>query len=614
MMSNIRFSGNTITHSRTNRNRSKIVDQSWFEMRAVRRRKFANAVWIPLRAIHRIEEIGRNGHAGYRTEFYGVGTLAVPTKYRRDAEKLGWSEIGIRHQHSGGVDNGEYFPADTYNDYRSELSGIHLVLNQAFNSVDPSEWHLHQDLVIALGLKREGDVWVCPDEGYESIARFCKREDGTPYLLEIRSSHLRDYLCAREMGLYVTAYRERVEIREDIGQITWAEKPADEVSSSDRWRGRVMTIHEGGMPYGKKTAVIHVARTDVDPEEDVPVISGPPTNDKVASQSWTVEHSGTMLHRISGELWRTEWIEPLARSPIVRGDDTPPTVFFITDAEGKQENRATLVEGGRWLWFRPEVMTALSHRRGGSLNWYTRDTGKVGCSPDSTVRFGVNSLGLINVYAKDIAFLPEWVQKIWSGYNISPEGRVSDEMFAAQVRAVPANTHAPERFLNKGLSRLNDLAKETFGIDLFRPHKQIPQLITRAHRFRATDQDGLFALAKDLTRLTADSLDTAALKKIAAPPQDTKWGSLKLLQNLLATKIAPESARKILSPLFWIYDLRLADAHLPKQELGDVLSLLGVDQESPHVIQGYQLLHACVSSIYGICQVIEKWCDEGTES
>ena len=590
------------------------MDQAWFEMRDIRRRNLANTVWIPLRAVHRLQEIGRNGYSGYIQEFLGVGTLAVPTIHRRNAEKLGQEEIGFSHQNSGYVENDEYVPADVYNDYRSELSGTHLVLDQLFNSVDKSEWHLHQDLIIRLGLKREGDDWVRPDEGYDLIARLSKREDGTPCLLEIRSSHLRDYLSARGMGLYVTSYRERVEIREEIGQISWLENPAHESCNNDRWQGHVMTIHEGGMPYGQSVAVIHAARTDVDPEEDVPVICGPPTNDKVTSQSWTVEHTGAKLYRVSGELWRTEWIEPLSWSPIVHGDEIPPTVFFITDAEGKRENRETLVEGGRWLWFRPNVMTAIAHRRGGSLNWYTKDTGEVGCSPNSTVRFGVNSLGLINVYAKDIAYLPEWVQKIWAGYNISPEGKVSDEMFAAQVRAVPANTHAPERFLGKSLSTLNDLANEKLRIDLIRPHKQIPSLIARAHRFRSTDQEGLFSLAKDLTRLTADSLDTAELKKLVTPPEGEKWGSLKLLQNLLATKTSPESARKLLSPLFWTYELRLADAHLPKHGIGDVLISLGVDQDAPYVVQGYQLLHACVSSIYGICRIIEKWCDEELES
>jgi len=68
--------------STPNETGSGAVDQNWFEMPEVRRRKLANAVWIPLRAIHRIEEIGNHGHAGYRSEFFGVGTLAVPTEKR----------------------------------------------------------------------------------------------------------------------------------------------------------------------------------------------------------------------------------------------------------------------------------------------------------------------------------------------------------------------------------------------------------------------------------------------------------------------------------------------------------------------------------------------------
>jgi hypothetical protein len=578
-------------------------------MSEVRRRKLANAVWIPLRAIHRIEEIGHHGHAGYKSEFYGVGTLAVPTEKKREAEKLGWMDIGISHQHSGYVDEGKYIPADIYQDYRDELSGVHLVLEQRGNSAEHSEWHLHQDFVITLGLKREADIWVRPDEGYIEVARLSKRKEGSPSVLEVRASHLRDYLCARGMALYVTSYRDRVEIFEDASHIAWPENPLREINDKDRWEGRVIAIHEGGMPYGEKTAVFHVTRTDVDPEEDVPVF-GLPTDDNVTSQSWTKEHTGVKLYRVEGELWRTEWIEPASQSPIVRGDEVPPTVFFITDAGGKRENRETLVEGGRWLWFRPEVMPALAHRRGGSLSWYTRDTGSVGCSPDYNVHFGINSLGLINVYAKDIAFLPEWQQKVWAGYNVSPEGKVSEELLASQVKAIPANTQAPEEFLARGLSKLNHLAEAKLGITLIRQHDQIPDLITRAHRFRATDKEGLFALAKDLARLTADSIDAAVLQKLVAPPKGTKWGSLKSLENLLATRINPNHARTLLSPLVGIYELRHADAHLASREAGEALSLVRVDQNAPYVTQGYQLLHACVSSIYGICQVIEGWSDD----
>jgi hypothetical protein len=315
----------------------------------------------------------------------------------------------------------------------------------------------------------------------------------------------------------------------------------------------------------------------------------------------------------SGNCWRTEWIEPASQSPIVRRDEIPPTVSFITDAEGKQENRESLVGGGRWLWFLPEVMPALAHRRGGSLRWHTRDTGSVGCSPDYSVHFGVNSLGLINVFAKDIARLPEWQQKVWAGYNVSPEGKVSEELLASQMKVEPAHTQAPEEVLAKGLTRLKHLAEANLGITIIRQHDQIPDLIARAHRFRATDKEGLFALAKDLARLTADSLDADALQKLVAPPKGTLWRSLKSLENLLATRIDPNRARMMLSTLVRIYELRHADAHLASREFSDALSLVRVDQNAPYVIQGCQLLHACVSSICDICQVLAGWSDEENE-
>jgi hypothetical protein len=48
--------------------------------------------------------------------------------------------------------------------------------------------------------------------------------------------------------------------------------------------------------------------------------------------------------------------------------------------------------------------------RGGNLQWYTAQTGAVGFLQSGRVHFGINTLGLINVYAKDIALLPDWLQ------------------------------------------------------------------------------------------------------------------------------------------------------------------------------------------------------------
>jgi hypothetical protein len=579
------------------------MNQIWFEMPEIRRRTFAKSVWIPLRAVNTIEEVGQYGFAGYKLEFFGAGSLAIPVDKKTEAEKLGWNDVGISHCHSGYIQDDEYIPSNVYKVYDGKLTGECLVLEQRGNSNEKNEWHLNQDFVITLGLKREGDVWVRPDEGYIKVAKLYRRKDSSPCLIKVRAIHLRDYLCARKMALYITSYRDRAEVVEDVAHLSWKEKHLTENKGMDRWEGGVFEIHEGGMPFGEKTAVFHASRTDIDPEEDVPTF-GLPTKDNVKSESWIKEYHERKLYLVKGELWRNEWIEPASKSPLVRRDQIPPTIFFITDAEGNQENRETLVNGSRWLWFRPNVVTALTQYRGGSLSWYTRDTGSVGYSPDGNVHFGINSLGLVNVYAKDIGMLPEWQQKIWAGYNINPEGKVSKELLASQMKAEPVNTQAPEAFLSKGLVKLNRLAKAKYGITIIRFHEQIPKLIERSHRFRATDENGLFELAKDLARITADSFDDKVMQKLVAPPKGTKWGSLKSLENLLATTLDPSHARAMLSPLFGIYDLRLADAHLSKKDIEEPFKLLGVDRKLPAIIQGYQLLNSCVSCIYEICRII----------
>ncbi len=581
------------------------MDQQWLEFRDVRRRRLDTAVWIPLRAIHTLREVGRKGYVGHLEEFYGVGSLAVFSGQREAAEKLGWMDVGISHEHSGCYQDGRYIPADHYESYEGELIGIHLVLEQRGNRDEQSEWHLHQDLAITLDLKREGDVWVAPDEDYLEIARLRRSDSGSPCLLEFRAEHLKDYLCARSLALYVTSYRNRKEVVEEADHLDWTDNPKCETEGGDRWEGRVREIHEGGKEYGGSVAMFHVSRTDVDPDEDVPVF-GLPADKDVTSQSWEKRFEGQKLYIVQGELWRNEWVEPASQSPRIRWDERPSTVSFIVDASGATANADALKDGSRWLWFRPEVIMALAHRRGGHLHWYTRDTGGVRCSPSYDIHFGMNGLGLVNAYAKDIALLPEWQQKIWAGFNISPEGGVSKELLASQMAARPAPTQAPEEFLPKAIERLNKISNDVYGISVFRDHDRYENLLMDSHRFRAVDQSGLFALAKDVARLTADSIDTAAIQPKITMPSGEKWGSLKSLERLVARHVEPQVAHSHMGPLFGIYDLRQADAHLPSSSIEETLELIGVDRDAPIVLQGFALLNACVTCLWLLGDALQE--------
>ena len=110
-----------------------------------------------------------------------------------------------------------------------------------------------------------------------------------------------------------------------------------------------------------------------------------------------------------------------------------------------------------------------------------------------------------------------------------------------------------------------------------------------------------------MARLIVDSLDAQAIQSIVPPPKKEKWGSLKSLENLLASKYDRDLIRKMTASLVGVYELRHADAHLPSSKIGEAFLLIEIDQSLPFVQQGKQMLHQVVSSIFGIAKGLEQW-------
>jgi hypothetical protein len=49
----------------------------------------------------------------------------------------------------------------------------------------------------------------------------------------------------------------------------------------------------------------------------------------------------------------------------------------------------------------------------------------------------------------------------------------------------------------------------------------------------------VFFLSKDIARVIIDDINTEGLQKIIIPPKNTRWGSLKTIENL-----CPESSSR----------------------------------------------------------------------
>ncbi|EOI3502833.1 hypothetical protein ACMSZU_001432 [Cronobacter dublinensis] len=582
------------------------MNKEWFELKDARRKNWNKSVWITLRAINTICEKGKIGHLGYESEFFGLGSAAFPLEQIDKVKKLGWSDIGISHEHAGYVDGDDYIPCDVFCSSFREVEGLNLVIEQKGEGDFKRVWYLHPDLITTLGLYREGDVWVCPREGYEEVVRFLFCEE-KPVSVEIKSKYLKDYLCARGLFLYLTAFYSRESITEDDVTSLWNDEENNINDEDFRWEGRVIPIHEGGHPFGSKMSVFHVFRTDVEEDDELPDLSAIPSDNNTHSEQWEKSFEGRKLYRILGELWKDSIVNPSQQSRMIRGDKIPSSIYFVTDLEGTRLCGDELIESGKWLWFKPDVMSVLSKRRGGELNFYSRYTGGVACYDGYKTHFGVNELGLINVYAKDIGLLPEWQQQIWAGYNCSPEGGISKELYMSQVRAEPAESQSPEQYFPVVLNELNKKTQDLFGFNLFRDHESIPEIIKSIHRFRSLDEASFYDLAKDLARVIADNIDASAIQKVIAPPKGEKWGSLKSLEKLLTSKFDNSVVRKVTAPLVGIYELRHADAHLPSSKIEEAFKLIEIDRSLPFVVQGEQMLHIVVSSLYMVLEGFKQW-------
>jgi len=583
----------------------KNKSQEWFEMPEIRRRFFNKSSWIPLKESCVILEEGESGCVGYIEEYFGVNSIIVPISKKSEAEKIRWTDTNTGGSASGYVEDGKYIPAYMFKNYKSDILAEQLVVEGEGSSIECSEWHINTDLVVTLGLKREGDVWLSMSRGYEEVIKLKRDENGCPNSILIKASYLKDYLCARDMALYITSYRSRSQVVEKASHLNWPD-PFTEKKEMDRWEGRITEMHEGGHPFGSGFAVMHVSRTDVDFDEDVPELDF--ADDKSTSfKRHEGRFKGRKIFRIHGELWRNEWVEPAENSPIVLGHNVASTSSFITDNSGKLESGDSLDNGvSRWLWFDPSVINNILKIRGSFLVWYTRDTGSIGISPGNGLHFGVNKIGLINIYAKDIGLLPNWQQKIWAGHNVVPDGKVSSELLMSQMKAKPATTNAPESDIQKGIVSVNHLFQKKYNAQLIKEHSQEKTLIDNVHRFRAFDTDGLLALAKDLHKLIGERINTIEIKRILQLKKKDSLGSLKALEQLMASEVGDEKARKLVGPLHGVYALRILDAHLSSKKLSEAFELCGINNSDPVIIQGQQLIQSVILCLVQICVILDK--------
>jgi hypothetical protein len=538
------------------------------------------------------------------SEFFGCGSVAFPPEHREVAERLGWSDIGlVRSVRPHAYEDGHYSSVEQYQYNDKEPIGVHLVFEHPQPVVGGRLWILNPDLVVALRLIRDGNNWVRPEENFTVVAREVLDGNGQHRLIEIKREFLIDYLAARNLSLRLSYYRQRVENVASLEATAYANlENRREQRDGGRFELPIRSLND---VYGGSWASFRVWRTDVDEEDDAPVM-GPERDDNTASESSRGHRSGFEGVRVEGEFWRDEWIEHQGRSVRVRGDPDQALPHFVVETDGTRMASADLdnEDIGRWLWFRPSVVNELLELRGFSLEWYTGETGGIRSTSGYVTHFGINPSDLITVYAYDVARLAAWEQHIWAAHNVAPDGKVSSELLAAQVRAQPASTHAVEDLLLQSMRMLEAGFRQRFNVSLYNHDIVDEAVIKHISRFASKDHASLLRLAKELVRIFSDRLNVRELRKLATHAEKDKFGSNKLLQDVLAQKVGAERARLVFGAIAGTYDMRVGDAHPTSSNIADALKLAGIDETRSFLRQGEQLISNVGQSVWWIGKLL----------
>jgi hypothetical protein len=579
------------------------MNQDWILQKKESRRFFSNATWVPLKAYTNCEQ-GEITKIGYICEFFGCGAVAFPPEHKEIAEQLSWSDIGIDCEAQPyAYKDGYYSSIEQYEYNDKEPIGIHLVFEYPQPVVGGKIWGLNPDLIVALRLIKEGSNWVRPEENFVVVAREIIDEKGEHSLIEIKREFLIDYLAARNLSLRLSYYRERVENiasfeNSEYGNLVDHQEQRD----NGTYELRICSLND---IYGGSWAMFRTWRTDVDEDDDAPVM-GPESNDNTDYEKSQGYHGGFDGIRIAGEFFRDEWIEHKGQSKRVRGDLDLNLPQFIVETDGTRMASSDLNDEdiGRWLWFRSSIVNELLSFRGFSLKWYTAETGGISSTSGNCVHFGLNTSDLITVYACDIAHLAAWEQHIWAAHNIVPDGKVSNELLAAQVKAQPASTYAVEDLFFKVMEILETSFHQEYSVSLFSHCIDISDVSKYISRFASKDQPSLLRLAKELVRVFSDRLDVRELRKLSLHPDKEKLGSNRLLQDILAQKVGPKKARDVFGPIVGAYDMRVGDAHPTSSKIGDALKLAGIDDTKSFMRQGEQLISNFGQSIWLIGKLL----------
>lgn len=219
------------------------------------------------------------------------------------------------------------------------------------------------------------------------------------------------------------------------------------------------------------------------------------------------------------------------------------------------------------VFFNKEILIKYDVHPSYRVTFASRTYGCIRHGSDFDIPFGINRNDRLVMWLGDISRLPEKEQFYLRSENIPSDHSIGSEFYDGQIEAIFTD-RPPEDQLFKQRSLFLEAGFSRFGEKLAHLEKEVLDLAMSIRRPVVDTPAERRNIVDALNKVYLESLDNKVLERVLSKlGQDAaKSGSLKRLQKVVETVAPTEDIAGAMSPMYVLYDLRVAYSHLLSEE------------------------------------------------
>jgi len=263
------------------------------------------------------------------------------------------------------------------------------------------------------------------------------------------------------------------------------------------------------------------------------------------------------------------------------------------------------------VFFSRDVLLKYDAHPSYRVTFASRTYGNIEQGDDFRIPFGINRNARVVMWLGDIARLPENEQFYLRSENVPSDHSIGSEFYDGQIECV-FTKRSPEDQLFEQRSQFLEACFHRFGQKVAHLEQEVLDLAVSVRRPVVDTRAERRHIADALNKIYLESLDNNALGVLLsqAGHDASKLGSLKRLQKLLETLGTSTDIAAAMTPLYVLYDLRVAYSHLGSAEseeerIASICQRLGLDAKAD-LLSVYDVLvsrlQSCFKALVAVTQ------------